>query len=135
MQITAPLIPKLQKPNCLIWYAGDSCDQALQQYSQFVEQSQKQAWQTSVVGPLQQQIADQQKQIADQQAQITMLQMTVDSQTRAAVQNEVRNRASLDFLGAVLGIGFAFFVALITFRRLAGNWNARNREQGRAVAA
>jgi hypothetical protein len=103
MQITAPLIARLQKPNCLIWYAGDSCDRALQQYTQLVEQGQKQAWQTSVVGPLQQQIADQQKQIADQQAQITMLQMTVDSQTRAAVQNEMRNRASLDFLGAVLG--------------------------------
>lgn len=137
MQINSQLQfpPRLQNPKCLIWYAGDPCDQSIQQYNQFVEQGQRQEWQSSVVGPLQQQIADQQKLIADQQAQITMLQTTIDSQTRAAVQNEVRNRASLDFLGAVLGIGFAFLVALATFRKLAGNWNTRNREQGRAAAA
>src|SRR5205085_7786778 len=125
MQITAQLQfpPRVQKPNCVVWYAVDSCDESIQQYDQFVEQSQRQEWQTSVVGPLQQQIADQQKLIADQQAQITMLQTTIDSQTRTAVQNEVRNRASLDFLGAILGIGFAFLVPLATFRKLAGNWN------------
>jgi hypothetical protein len=137
MQITAQLqfSPRLQKPNCAIWYAGDPCDQSIQQYNELIEQGQRKEWQSSVVVPLQQQITDQQKLIADQQAQITMLQTTIDSQTRAAVQNEVRNRASLDFLGAILGIGFAFLVALATFRKLAGNWNSRNREKGRAAAA
>jgi hypothetical protein len=53
------------KPNCLVWYAGDPCDELIQQYHQGTKQRQQQEWQVSVTAPLQKQIADQQKQIAD----------------------------------------------------------------------
>jgi hypothetical protein len=106
------------KPRCLVWYAGDPCDELIQQYNQAVEQRQRQEWQFDVAAPLQRQIADQQMQIADQQNQIKTLQLKIESQTMDALQSEGRNQALLNGVGAVLGVGLAFFVAVAGFRRL-----------------
>jgi hypothetical protein len=124
------------KPGCLVWYAGDPCDELIQQYNQAVEQRQRQEWQFDVAAPLQRQIADQQKQIADQQNQIKTLQLTIESQTTDALQSEARNQAFLNGVGAVLGVGMAFFVAVAGFRRvLARSATAPKREpQGVASA-
>ena len=122
------------KPSCLVWYAGDPCDELIQQYNQAVEQRQRQKWQFDVAAPLQRQIADQQKQIADQQNQIKTLQLKIESQTMDALQSEGRNQALLNGVGAVLGVGLAFFVAVAGFRRLlARSATALKREPEDAI--
>lgn len=122
------------KPNCLVWYAGDHCDELIQQYHQATEQRHQQEWQISVTAPLQKQIADQQKQIADQQSQLKRLQLKIESQTVEALQNEARNQALLDGIGAGLGTTLAFFMAVASFRKLARNWTAAKLEQQRAAS-
>jgi hypothetical protein len=121
--------PRPLKPNCLVWYAGDHCDELIQQYHQATEQRQQQEWQIFVTAPLQRQMADQQKQIADQQNQIKTLQLKIESQSVEAFQSEARNQALLDGIGAGLGTALAFFVAVASFRRLARNWTASKSEQ------
>ena len=124
------------KPGCWVWYAGDPCDELIQQYNQAVEQRQRQEWQFDVAAPLLRQIADQQKQIADQQNQIKTLQLTIESQTMDALQREARNQAPLNGVGAVLGVGLAFFVAVAGFRRLlARSATAPKREPEGAAPA
>jgi hypothetical protein len=104
------------KPNCLIWYPGDSCDQLLQQYRQVEEQRQEQEWQTSVTARYERQIVEQQQQIADQQARIMSLQSRIDSQTMDALRSEASTQAFLD-----------------AFRRLARS--STRQEQSRAASA
>ena len=58
MQVLVP--NPLPKPDCLIWYAGDPCDQQLQQYHQAVAQRQQQEWQNALSARYEKQIADQQ---------------------------------------------------------------------------
>jgi hypothetical protein len=137
MQVTAQAqtTPVPQKPNCLVYYAGDACDQLMQQYTQALEQHQRQEWQITVAAPLQKQIADQQKQIADQQNQIKTLQLQMESQSTAALQNDARNRAALDVIGAALGVGMALLVAFASFRRLARNPALPKRGPQRAASA
>lgn len=120
------------KPNCLVWYAGDPCDELIQQYHHAAEQRQQQEWQVSVTAPLQKQIADQQKQIVDQQSQIKTLQLKTESQTMEALRNEARNEALLNGIGAGVGAALAFLVAVASFRRLARNSTASHRAQERA---
>jgi hypothetical protein len=128
-------IPLPQEPNCLVWYAGDHCDELIQEYHQTTEQRQQQVWQISVTAPFQRQIADQQKQIADQQNQIKTLELQIESQSVEALQSEARNQALLDGIGAGLGAALAFFVAVVGFRRLARNCTAPKPEQERAASA
>jgi hypothetical protein len=135
---TLPQLPVTslpQRPACLVRYAGDACDELMQQYNQAVAQRQQQEWETSVAAPLRRQIADQQRQIADQQNQIKTLQLKIESQTTAALQSEARNRAALDVIGAALGVGMAFFMAFASFRRLARNSTAPKHDQERAASA
>ena len=96
----------------MVRYTDDPCDELMQQYNQTVQQRQQQEWEASVAAPLRKQIAEQQKQIADQQNQIQTLQVKIESQTTAALQSEARNRAALDLVGACLGVGLAFFMAV-----------------------
>ena len=138
----AQLVQLPQRPNCVVRYAGDPCDELMQQYNQAVQQRQQQEWDATVAAPLRKQIAeqqkliaDQQKQMADQQNQIQMLQVKIESQTTAALQNEARNRAALDLVGACLGVGLAFFVAFASFQRLARNSMAGKPDQERAASA
>jgi hypothetical protein len=119
------------RPACLVFYAGDDCDQSIQQYNQFIQQQQQQEW----AAPVLKQIADQQKLIAKQQNQITRMQATIDRQTVAALQRDARERASLDFLGALLGMTLAFLIALAIFRRLAKTSTFPEPETPRAAAA
>jgi uncharacterized protein YlxW (UPF0749 family) len=112
-----PPIP-LSRPNCLIWFTGDACDQQLQQYRQAVDQRQQQEWQTAVTARYDQQIADQQKRITDQQAQIKTLQTKLDSQTTEALRSEARTQAFFDGLGGMIGIALAFLVVVASFRKL-----------------
>jgi uncharacterized protein YlxW (UPF0749 family) len=112
-----PPIP-LSRPNCLIWFPGDACDQQLQQYRQAVDQRQQQEWQTAVTARYDQQIADQQKRITDQQAQIKTLQTKLDSQTTEALRSEARTQAFFDGLGGMIGIALAFLVVVASFRKL-----------------
>jgi hypothetical protein len=112
-------MPLPRTPDCLVWYAGDPCDDQIQQYHQAIEQRQQQEWRNSALAPLQRQIADQQKQIADQQNQVKTLQLQVDSQTAEALQGQARNQAFVDGIGAILGAGLAFVVTVASFRRLA----------------
>jgi len=137
MQVAAqqPFTPLPLKPNCMVWYAGDPCDELIQQYNQAVAQRQRQEWQIDVTAPLQRQIADQQKQIADQQGQIKALQVKIESQTMEGLQSEARNQALLNGIGAGLGAGLAFVVAVAGFRRLARNATASMREPERAASA
>jgi hypothetical protein len=131
-------MPLVQRPTCLVWYAGDPCDQAIQQYNQMLLDRQQVQWDFSVAEPLRKQITEQRREIADQQNQIKTLQVTIDAQTLAAIQREASNRASLDMLGAILGVGLAFFAAYATFRRLARNAPRVERvehERGRAASA
>jgi hypothetical protein len=131
MQLAAqpPLPPQ---PHCLVFYAGDPCDQLIQQYNQASEQSQRQEWQDQVTTPLQKQIADQQKQLTLQQNQIRTLQVQIESQTVEALQSEARNQALLNGVGAGIGAGLAFFVAVASFRRLARKATAPKREPERS---
>lgn len=119
------------RPACLVLYAGDDCDQSIQQYNQSVQQQQQQEW----AAPLLRQIADQEKLIAKQQNQITRMQATIDRQTVAALQRDARERASLDFLGALLGMTLAFLIAFAIFRRLAKSSTIPEAETPRAAAA
>jgi hypothetical protein len=116
------------KPDCFVWYVGDPCDERIQQYNQAVEQRQRQEWRLDVTAPLQRQIADQQARIADQQSQIKTLQLKIESQTMDALQNEARNQSLLNGVGAGLGAGLAFLVAVALFRRLARGTLAPMRE-------
>ena len=108
-----PVLPP-PRPDCLVWYAGDPCDDLIQQYHQAAEQREQQQWQLSITAPLQQ-------QIADQQNQIKALQLKLDSQTAEALQTDARNQAFLDGMGAFVGVSLAFLVAIGGFRRLARN--------------
>jgi uncharacterized protein YlxW (UPF0749 family) len=112
-----PPVP-LSRPNCLIWFPGDACDQQLQQYRQATDQRQQQEWQTAVTSRYDQQIAGQQKRITDQQAQIKTLQTKLDSQTTEALRSEARTQAFFDGLGGMIGIALAFLVVVASFRKL-----------------
>jgi len=125
-----PLPPK---PDCLVWYAGDPCDETIQQYHQAVEQQQRQEWQIKLAEPLQRQIADQQKQIVEQQNQIKTLQLKVESRNAEALQSEARSQAALNGIGAGIGAALALLVAVAGFRRLARL--AAGREQERTASA
>lgn len=118
-QPNSPSLP--QRPTCLVWYAGDSCDVLMQQYNEMVLEHQQKDWEASVATPLRKQIADQQRQIAEQRNQIKTLQLAIESQTAATLHSRARNRAGIELLGAILGMGIALFVALATFRRLVRN--------------
>ena len=122
------------KPDCLVWYAGDPCDERIQQYHQAVEQRRQQEWQASVSAPLQKQIADQQKQITEQQNQIKLLQLRMESQSLEATQSQARNEALLNGIGAGVGAALALLMAVAGFRRLA-RANASRREQERTASA
>jgi hypothetical protein len=131
----AQVVQLPQRPNCVVRYAGDPCDELMQQYNQAVLQRQQQEWEASVAAPLRKQIAEQQKLIADQQNQIQTLQVKIESQTTAALQSEARNRAALDLVGACLGVGLAFFVAFAGFQRLARNATHAKPDQEQAASA
>ncbi|HMK23997.1 MAG TPA: hypothetical protein VK466_16810 [Terriglobales bacterium] len=117
LQIAPPV--QLARPACLVWYAGDPCDQRIQQYRQQLEDQQRQAWQTSITTRYEKQIADQQKQISGQQVQIRTLQARIDSQTLEALRSEARSRSFIDGIGVIIGIGLAFLFVVAAFRRLA----------------
>src|SRR5205807_10389190 len=108
--VPQPQFVQLPRPNCMVRYAGDPCDELMQQYNQAIEQRQQQEWEASVAAPLRKQIAEQQNQIAVQQSQIQTLQVNIESQITAAVQSEARNRAARDLVGASLGVGRAVVV-------------------------
>ena len=123
------LVPNpLPKPDCLIWYADDPCDQQLQQYHQAVAQRQQQEWKNALS-------ARYEKQIADQQAQIKALQSRLDSQTTEATRSEARTQAFFDGLGGFLGIILAFLVVVAFFRKLARPSPPAEQEHDRARAA
>jgi hypothetical protein len=113
-----PIPPVPAKPGCLVWFAGDPCDQLIQQYNQAIAQRQQQEWQSQTTAAFQKQIAGQEKQIADQQTQIQALQLKLDSQTTESMQSQARNQAFVDGMGAVIGAGLAFLVTVVGFRRL-----------------
>ncbi len=112
-----PPIP-ISRPDCLIWFPGDACDQQIQQYRQATDQRQQQEWQNAVSARYDKQIADQQKRITDQQAQIKTLQTRLDSQTTEALRSEARTQAFFDGLGGMIGIALAFLVVVASFRKL-----------------
>ncbi len=128
------LILSAQKPDCLVWFPGDACDQTLQQYRQAIEQRQQQEWQASVADPLRKQIAEQQKQIGEQQNQIKALQLRIESRTVEAVQSEARHLAVLNGIGASIGATLAFLVAVAGFRRLARSAGRQHEQQPTASA-
>lgn len=113
--------PLPQKPTCFVWYAGDACDESLQQYHDLMLERQQRVWENTVAAPLRRQIADQQKQLADQQIQIKSLQLAIASQSTATLHSRARSRAAIELLGAMIGIGLALLVALAVFRKLARN--------------
>jgi len=127
----------LHRPSCLVFYAGDPCEISIQQYNDLVAERKQQEWATSALTPLRAQIAEQQKIIAGQQQQIKTLQVKIDSQTIAALQRDARERASVDFLGAIIGVGLAFLVALAAFRKLAraASIHEYEPEQARSASA
>ena len=106
------------KPGCLVWFAGDPCDQLIQQYHQAIAQRQQQEWQLRSDAAIEKQLAALQRQIADQQAQIQTLQFKLDSQNAESLRAQTRNQAFADGIGAMIGAGLAFFVVLAGFRRL-----------------
>lgn len=128
-------IPPTAKPACLAWYAGDACDQRIQQYNQLVGQRQQVEWRASLSAQFQAQIADQQRQLSEQQAQIKTLQAQIASQTLQSLQNEARSQALLDGIGAGIGAGLAFLLALALFLRLARNANTTKADLSRAASA
>jgi hypothetical protein len=134
MQALAQIPQSVPEPRCLIWYPGDPCDQLLQQYRQALELRQRQEWQSSAIAPFQKQLADQEKQIAEQKAQIVTLQSQIDSQTMDALRSEARNQAVLDSLGVIIGIGIAFAMVLVFFRKLTRPSNVAP-ERSRAASA
>lgn len=137
MQAISPIAPPvhLARPACLVWYAGDPCDQQIQQYNQAVEAQQRQDWQSSVTARFEKQIADQQKQLTDQQAQIRALQTRIDSQSMEALRSEARSQAFVDGIGVIIGIGLAFLLVVAAFRRLAHHVPPVEPERGRAASA
>ncbi len=112
-----PPIP-LSRPDCLIWFPGDTCDQQLQQFRQAADQRQQQDWQNALTARYDKQLADQQKRITDQQVQIKTLQTKLDSQTTEALRSEARTQAFFDGLGGMIGIALAFLVVVASFRKL-----------------
>jgi hypothetical protein len=134
MQAPFPAPWPAAKPACLVWYVGDPCDQQIQQFRQLLEDQQRQAWQLSVTGRFEKQIADQQKQITEQQAQIRTLQTRIDSQTMAALHSEARSQAFVDGIGVIIGIGLAFLVVVAAFRKLS-NHGPTDSEQDHAASA
>ena len=123
MQAPVQIAPPMQvpRPACLVWYAGDPCDQQIQQYRQVLEEQQRQAWQSSVTARFEKQIADQQKQITEQQAQLRTLQTRIDSQTMDALRSEARSQAFVDGIGVIIGIGLAFIFVVFAFRKLSNH--------------
>ena len=119
MQPSAPFLPVISQPNCIVWFPGDSCDQMIQQYQQALAQRQHQDWQDAVTTRFEKQITDQQKQIADQQAQIKTLQFKIQSQTAEALRSEARSQAFLNGIGVIIGTTLAFTVVVGLFRKLA----------------
>jgi len=113
-----PIPPVPAKPGCLVWFAGDPCDQLIQQYNQAIARREQQEWQSQATAALEKQLAGQQKQIGDQQGQIKALQLKLDSQTSESLQAQARNQAFVDGMGAVIGAGLAFLVTVVGFRRL-----------------
>ncbi len=127
--------PLPRKPDCLVWYAGDACDEMIQQYHQATNERQQREGQIAVAAPLQKQIVDQQKQILEQQNQIKTLQLQTELQSVEALHREARNDALLNGIGAGVGAALAFLVAVASFRRLARASTAPQREQERAASA
>jgi hypothetical protein len=121
MQSLAQMPPPVQlsRPSCLVWYAGDPCDQQVQQFREMSEEQQRQDWQSSVTARFEKQVAGQQKQITEQQAQIRALQTRIDSQSVEALRSEARSQAFVDGIGVIIGIGLAFLLVVAAFRRLA----------------
>lgn len=113
-----PLPPVPAKPGCMVWFAGDPCDQLIQQYNQAIVQRQQLEWQLQTTAALEKQLAGQQKQISEQQNQIQALQMKLDSETSESLRAQARNQAFVDGVGAVIGAGLAFVVTVVGFRRL-----------------
>ena len=129
---TPPLVPE---PHCLVWYAGDPCDQLIQQYQQASALRQQQEWQNAVTARFEKQSAEQQKLIADQKTQIQTLQAKIDSQTMEALRGEAHTQAVLDSVGVIIGIGLAFLMVMAFFRRLTRNAPAPAPERSRAASA
>jgi hypothetical protein len=130
------------EPHCLVWFPGDPCDQAIQQYRQAIAEQQRNDWQSAVTARYEKQfadqqkkIADQQKQIADQHTQITLLQSKIESQTMEALRSEARTQAFYNGIGVVIGIGVAFLLVMAAYRKLARNASEPTHEQGRAASA
>jgi len=119
MQGLSPL--PMAKPDCLVWYAGDPCDQLIQQFQQTSLQRQQQEWQNAVTARFEKQIADQQKLLADQKDKIQALQAKIESQSTEALRSEAHTQAVLDSVGVIIGIGLAFFMVLALFRRVTRN--------------
>jgi len=112
-----PPIP-VSKPDCLIWFPGDACDQQLQQYRQVADQRQQQEFQNALSARYDKKFSEQQKIIIDLQRQTRTLQSRLDSQTSEALRSEARTQAFFDGLGGILGIALAFLVAMASFRKL-----------------
>jgi hypothetical protein len=122
--VRAPLSGVPAKPDCLVWYAGDPCDEQIQQYHRAAEA------QSQVSSSLQRQLIDQQKQIAEQQNQIRALQLRMETQTIEASQNDARNESLLHGIGAGIGAALALLVAVASFRKLV-----RGADTGRRAAS
>jgi len=132
--VSTPALPP--EPHCLVWYAGDPCDQSIQQYQQASLQRQQQEWQNAVTSRFEKQIAEQQKLIADQRSQIQTLQAKIDSQTMEALRGEAHTQAVLDSVGVIIGTGLAFLMVVAFFRRLTRNAPAAPApERSRAASA
>src|SRR5579883_2781395 len=121
-QIALPV--QATRPACLVWYAGDPCDQQVQQYRQQVENQLRLDWQSSVTARFEKQIADQQKQITEQQAQIRTLQARIDA----------RSQAFIDGIGVIIGIGLAFLLVVAAFRKLS-HYATPDAEHNRTASA
>jgi uncharacterized coiled-coil protein SlyX len=136
MQALSQLPPPVQiaRPACLVWYAGDPCDQQIQQYRELSEEQQRQAWQSSMTARFEKQIADQQKQINEQQAQLRALQTRIDSQSMEALHSEARSQAFVDGIGVIIGIGLAFLFVVAAFRKLAHHAPPIEAERSRAAS-
>ena len=112
-----PPIP-VSKPDCLIWFPGDACDQQLQQYRQAADQRQRQEFQNALSARYDKKFSEQQKIIIDLQTQTRTLQTRLDSQTTEALRSEARTQAFFDGLGGIIGVVLAFLVVMASFRKL-----------------
>src|SRR5579883_929613 len=124
-QIALPV--QATRPACLVWYAGDPCDQQVQQYRQQVENQLRLDWQSSVTARFE-------KQIAEQQKQIRTLQARIDSQTMEALRSEARSQAFIDGIGVIIGIGLAFLLVVAAFRKLS-HYATPDAEHNRTASA